>query len=247
MESKQTLREIRNLKIYLATSTLLFISFVLFSFTGQTNQFEEISVERINIVKEDGTLDMVITNANRVPDPIMAGKVVGKRDGAANPAFGIYNNEGDEVGGWTFGVNDYNGQKVAKTALLFDQYKNDEVMQLFYQEVIGGGSKIAGLEIKDRPSNVSIIDLADMFQKAQEMEEGPEKDKTMQALQKRSQNGEFGGSRLFVGAVNGLPVIQLNDDKGKTKIRMLVDTSGNPKLQFLNDDGEVILSLPESK
>lgn len=243
METNKIKKEVKILKTYSLLATLTFILFITLSFKNNHQRFTEIDVERINIVEKDGKVRMVITNEDRVPDPIMDGKVIGSREGAKDPAIGFYNEEGDEIGGLTFGVNNLGGQKVAKTALLFDQYKQDEVMQLVYQEVIGG-NKIAGMQIKDRPANMTIVELADLFNSVQELE-GQEKEKAMADLQRRSMNGEFGGSRLFVGTVNRLPMLTLNDQAGKTRLKIFVDQEGEPHLQFLNDKGEVSYTIPE--
>ena len=191
METKKVKNEVKLLKGYAVVSSLVFILFITLSFKNGNNQrFTEIDVERINIVEEDGKVRMVLSNEARLPNPMMNGKEIGTRKIAKDPAIGSYNEEGDEIGGLTFGVNDMGGQKVAKTALLFDQYKQDEVMQLVYQEVIGG-SKVAGMQIKDRSGDMTIVELADLFKSAQALE-GEEKQKVMADLQKRSMNGEFG-------------------------------------------------------
>jgi hypothetical protein len=37
----------------------------------------------------------------------------------------------------------------------------------------------------------------------------------------------------------------LKDAKGKTRIEMSVEPNGNPKLNFLDENGKVVYSLPE--
>ena len=54
-------KEVRYLKIYAVVSTLFFAVFLLSAFAVVSNKkFEEIDVERINIVEKNGKLDMVI-------------------------------------------------------------------------------------------------------------------------------------------------------------------------------------------
>ncbi|MBW8879507.1 MAG: hypothetical protein JF614_31625, partial [Acidobacteria bacterium] len=81
METKLE-REVRFLKIYAAMTTLfcavLFLS--AFAVYNKKPKFEEIDVERINIVEKDGKLRMVISNQERQHPGIVNGKVI-KRDG----------------------------------------------------------------------------------------------------------------------------------------------------------------------
>ncbi len=66
MESKLE-REVRWLKVYAAVATLCCAVFVASAFTLQSRRqkFEEIDVERINVVEKDGKLRMVISNQER--------------------------------------------------------------------------------------------------------------------------------------------------------------------------------------
>ena len=59
-------KEVRFLKIYALASTLGFSLLLLASFKSSKHQkFEEIDVERINIVEKDGSLKMVISNQEK--------------------------------------------------------------------------------------------------------------------------------------------------------------------------------------
>ena len=56
MESK-IIKEVRFLKWYALTLTAVVVLFIIFSFTGHNNpHFEEIDVERINVVEKNGQL-----------------------------------------------------------------------------------------------------------------------------------------------------------------------------------------------
>src|ERR1041385_5265868 len=68
----------------------------------KANQFDEITVHRINIVEPDGTLRMVISNRDRLPGVIVKGK---ESKPFERPEAGMifYNDEGSENGGLIFG------------------------------------------------------------------------------------------------------------------------------------------------
>ncbi|MBC8085586.1 MAG: hypothetical protein H7Z21_20500, partial [Hymenobacter sp.] len=61
------LRQLRWLKIYTLMSTLVFVAllFMAFSRNHMPPRFQEIEVERINVVEKDGTLKMVISNQEK--------------------------------------------------------------------------------------------------------------------------------------------------------------------------------------
>src|SRR5262245_11401030 len=75
-------RDVRFLKIYAAVATLLCAVFVLAAFAQARNQkFDEIDVERINIVERDGKLRMVISNRDRQHPGISDGKLIPRPNG----------------------------------------------------------------------------------------------------------------------------------------------------------------------
>ena len=37
---------------------------------------------------------------------------------------------------------------------------------------------------------------------------------------------------------------QVADPQGRTRLRMLVDSLGNPRVEFLNDSGRVVMKIP---
>ena len=80
------------LKIYSITLTLFF-GFLLMSGFQSSNsdqKFDEITVERINIVEPDGKLKMVISNQARQHHGIVNGKII-KRDNPRPPGMIFFN------------------------------------------------------------------------------------------------------------------------------------------------------------
>jgi len=89
------------MKIYAAVMTLAFVGLFLFTLikSNKIRKFQEIDVERINIVDGQGKRHLVITNPERCPDPVVNGEeLTGKR--TIKPSGLIfYNAKGNEVGG----------------------------------------------------------------------------------------------------------------------------------------------------
>ena len=66
----------------------------------------------------------------------------------------------------------------------------------------------------------------------------------MKALREQ---GVFGFQRLWAGKVADQSAqIVLSDQKGRARIKLSVDASGSPKLEFLDEAGKVISSLPDA-
>src|SRR5258707_14527696 len=97
-------KEFRLLGAYAVTATVVLRVLVLAAFSrlGQKTRFEEIDVERINVVEKDGTLRLVISNKARAPDAVVSGKTY-PRGGGNRPGFIFCNDEGNETGRLIYG------------------------------------------------------------------------------------------------------------------------------------------------
>ena len=68
------------------------------------------------------------------------------------------------------------------------------------------------------------------------------------AFQAMLDNDELSTQRLFLGKRrDNSTEFLMSDIKGRARIRMLVAADGTPKLDFLDQTGKVIYSLPEDK
>ncbi len=200
-------------------------------------RFEEIEVERINIVDRNGTLRLAIANTERSPDPVINGKPY-TRSGGQMPGLIFFNDKGFECGGLVFRGRREDGGCSAGTSLTFDQFEQDQVVQLSYDDE--GGKRSYGLTIMDR-APVPLAEVAEKAEAVKRMPDGPSKDQAFRDL-----GAELGiALRLFVGRnPAGEAVVMLADSKGRTRIWMRVDKDDVPRLEFLDEDGKVVYSLP---
>lgn len=229
-------KELRLLKGYAVASTLLFavFAFAAFAYSSRKQKFEEIDVERINVVEKDGKLKMVISNRERQPDPITAGKIL-PRDGKS-PGMIFYNDQGDECGGLIFSGQKKEGGYGAFSGLMLDQYQQDQILGLSYAD--DNGRRRAGLIVWDRP-NIPNPEYNERLAAAAKMPAGPEREATMKTLR--------APARMFVGrGRNGSPTVELYDSEEKPRVRIFIDAAGNPKLEFRDSSGKVIQTLPDS-
>lgn len=238
MESKLE-KEVKFLKLYAITATLICVVFIASAFTlqSQKQKFDEIDVERINIVEKDGKLRMVISNRERQHPGMVDGKLM-PREGGRPPGLIFFNHRGDECGGLIFGDNGGKGHFVSLT---FDKSRQDQTVGIQHLES-DNGQYFAGLRIWDR-LNSSLADFATKYEAIKKMQDEAAKNAAIKEL---SDRGEFGTNRIIIGkSRDKSAMIVLSDAKGKPRIRISVDAMGNPKLDFLDETGKVIYTLPE--
>jgi hypothetical protein len=239
METKLK-EEVRFLKIYAALTTLACAVLFLTAFTVQNKKqrFEEIDVERINIVEKDGKLRMVISNQERQHPGIVNGKII-VRKGPRPPGIIFFNHLGDEMGGLIYGDNGGNGHF---GSLTWDKVRNDQTIGFRHLES-DNGTYQTGLEMWQQPNLPSDVAAA-KYEAANKM---PDESARKAAIQKMIDNNELATARLFLGKLrDNSTMLVMSDIKGKPRIRMQVATDGAPKLEFLDEAGKVSYSLPHS-
>jgi hypothetical protein len=239
METKLE-KEVRFLKGYAIVATLSCIVLVVSAFTlqGGKQKFAEIDVERINIVEKDGKLRMVISNQERQHPGIVNGKVI-ERKGPRAPGMIFFNHLGDEMGGLVFGDNGGNGHFGTFT---WDKVRNDQTMGFRYLEGDNGAYQ-SGLEMWQQPNIPSDVMLAKYEAANKIADEGKRK----AAIQALIDANELTTNRLFFGKRrDNSMMLLMSDIKGKPRIRMQVAPDGGPKLEFLDEAGRVVYSLPNT-
>ncbi len=208
-----------------------------FDVQNKKQKFEEIDVERINIVEKDGKLRMVISNQERQHPGIVNGKVI-ERKGPRPPGMIFFNHLGDEMGGLIFGDNGGNGHFGSFT---WDKVRNDQTMGYRYLES-DNGTYQSGLEMWQQPNLPSDV-VSAKLEAANKITDEKARNATIQAM---LDNNELATNRLFLGKRrDNSTMLVMSDIKGKPRIRMQVAPDGKPKLEFLDETGKVIYSLPE--
>lgn len=234
-------KQVRFLKIYAVVATLICGVFFVTAFTLQNRpqKFQEINVERINVVEKDGSLRLVISNNERSPGPIERGKPFGYPGGSRGGMI-FYNEEGTENGGLIFSGKKENGKATAVGSLTFDQYEQDQTIALQY--IDDDGKRRAGLMISDYPTDISSMQLDQKVKAMRQIPEGPAKEEERQRLSKYS--AKF---RLYAGrGRNGSSLVQLGDGEGRIRLQLAVDLAGNAKIEFLDEKGNVTRRIPEA-
>jgi hypothetical protein len=231
---KNLIKQVNFLKIYAGILTLVCLMFFLVAFKQINNNphFKEIDVERINIVEKSGKLKMVISNHESQHPGSMDGKSLQQRDRPAGIIF--FNDEGDECGGLV-----YDGNKAgANMVYSIDQFKNDQIMQLQYNQETGKDQKVNrtyGLKLWDRPDNFTLSDLIKIDDSLKKLN-----NKTIYNAEigKLKAKGLLGNERLFLGKTTQNEVgLFIRDEKGRPRIKVYIDSNNKAVLEALDDQG----------
>ena len=199
----------------------------------------EITVERINVVDANGTLRMVISNKDRMHPGVMDGVTIDRPRPVSGMLF--FNDEGDEVGGLTYTGTVAGGRGRANAGIMFDQIKQDQTIGITYSEA--NGQRSAGLQVWDRSDTVRLSELIRKLNEANKLPAGAERDA---ALAKVRAEAPPGPRRLFVGKTQDkASTVVLSDGDGRARLRLVVDATGNPRIEFLDEAGKVVTRIPE--
>ncbi len=243
-------KELVFLRSFAATTVcgIVFLSSVAFKNSGN-QKFAEIDVQRINIVEPDGTVKMIITNVDRFPhgDDTINGRPTNE-DRKKRSGMLFFNEDGIECGGFI-----YDGQKTenghsAGLSLTYDQYDGDQVMQLLMRDDKVGNERFVRSSIAfiDQPANLNQSRISEIHKELAEL--GKTDRKAMQEkYYEYKEQGLIGNiDRMVLGQTksksNGL---FLFDDQGRPKAMFYIDAENNAKLDFFDDQGNVVQSFPK--
>jgi len=239
METKLE-KQVRFLRTYAVVATLFCAIFLLSAFVIQNKKqkFEEIDVERINVVEKDGKLRMVISNSQRQHPGSVDGKLI-PREGGRSAGMLFFNDRGDEVGGLIFSGD---AGKERYGSLTFDKFRGDQTIALQHLEN-NEGNYFAGLKINDENTTTP-----DRSAKVDAIKKLPDEAARNTAFKEMQDRGEFLVNRLALGrGRNKSAFISLSDSKGRERIQISVSADGKPGINFLDETGKVTYRLPEEK
>jgi hypothetical protein len=116
------------LVIYSGVLTAVFAGTVIVACSAVTKKarFDEIDVERINVIEPDGKIRLVISDRAKFPGSFYDGSEV-KRGDRQSTGLLFMNDEGTEMGGLIFGgAKGPDGEVSGNGHLSFDQYDQDQ-------------------------------------------------------------------------------------------------------------------------
>ncbi len=240
--------QLRALKIYTVATTIILgaLSVTAFRQSAQRARFSEIDVERINIIESNGNVRMVIANKARSPAPLSRGKPFLAASAGTRAGMIFYNDEQSENGGLTFsGARGPNGRYGASGHLSFDQYEQNQVVYLQYLD--NNGKRHEGLTVADR-ADVSFADYIASRDSIRRLPEGAARSEALRRLD-TARPGELppgtAVQRVFIGRDTSKTArLTLSDKLGHPRLSLYVDSLGQARIDFLDDAGGIVSSIP---
>jgi hypothetical protein len=212
----ETNRDERFLKGAAVILTLLLAVVSLAATTQQRPRFEEISAERINIVEPNGNPRLILYNSSHTPGAILYGKDNPHPNRSPHAGMLYFNDEGTENGGH----------------LTFDQFDQDQVVSL-----------VGGLRVWDQPY-FPMAQLLERVQAARSKPEGPERTRAMEEMTTWARAQGIFRQRLRAQTTRDRSaIIELADTLQRPRLRMVVDSAGSARLEFLGDSGQVMSAI----
>ncbi|SEC78848.1 hypothetical protein SAMN04489761_3584 [Tenacibaculum sp. MAR_2009_124] len=209
-------------------------------------KFDTIDVKRINVIEDDGTVKMLITNAANFPtegDEIN-GKEFHKRKKRAGMLF--FNEDGLECGGFI-----YDGKKSEKghsagMSLTFDQYDGDQVMQLITtdEKFKGKRYKAGRLVFNERGDYESQGETSKIMEELNSIKDKKVKQQKFEEYRKKGMIG--GVPRVMIGQTSGKQNgLFLFDQEGNIRAKFIVDAENKIKLEAYDQKGNVTDTWPQ--
>jgi len=188
-----------------------------------------LTVKRINVVENDGTLRMVIGNSAHSRTMPMRGRHVQHPGRAETAGILFVNDEGTECGGLQFGGGRTPDGVEHGGYLTFDDYEQNESFRFGLAQDAGGSTKF--LEFSDQPE-WSIADLVEEI-------EGLDPEEAAQ-VQHRYIDREHGVGRSrmrLAREADGSVGLVLRDGAGRERLRLVVPEDGDAVVEVVDAHG----------
>jgi hypothetical protein len=226
----------RLLKVYVfaAASLLIVVTLSAFQSQSQRTRFEVIDVERMNIVEKDGKVRIVLSNKARFPGLMVRGvETPYPRDVAG---IALINEEGTEYGSLTTQTRRASGDFGAFSGVRWGSVGQSQSVGMIYDD--DNGQREAGVFVADAPTTTAS-QMVERGKTVQQMAEGPAKARAMAELRRTE-----GPKRITVARMKDQSAaVELADPQGKPRLRLVVDRSGAPRVDFLDATGRVTRTL----
>jgi hypothetical protein len=226
----------RLLKAYVVAAATFLVVGTVFTLRQQppATRFEEIDVERMNVVEKDGSVRLVVSNKARFPGLMINGEENPYPRAVAGIVF--IDDTGTEFGALTTHTRRAEQDFGAYSGLQFGNVAQGQRIGMIYDD--DAGQREAGLFIRG-PSADAAAQLLERGRTVQQMPEGPAKVRAIAELRRTE-----GPSRIAVARLKDeSAAVVLSDPEGNPRLRLVVDAAGTPRMDFLDAAGGVTRSL----
>lgn len=225
----------RFLMIYSGVLTAVFAVTVLSGFvrSPRSMTLEQLDVQRINVREPDGTLRLVVSNANKAPGVFIKGKEYPHPD-RKDAGMIFFNDEGTENGGLIFGgEKSQDGTKSSHGHLSFDAYEQDQTLVLDAHQA--GDKRYTTIRFIDYP-DYSILEEIQLTNSIKNLPNDQQQAKL------KAFHDAHGArtTRMLLGRdEDNCVVLALSDAQGHPRIEMKVAPDGTPSFQMLDGSGKI--------
>ena len=242
-------------QIFMAILILLNISLLItvYNSPNKINKFEEIDVERINIVEANGTLKFALFNSSK----LTRGLDGDKRQGTGTiSGMLFYNEEGYEAGGLVFDGKKISGGQNSSIGLTFDGYRQDQTMSIQHNENKDSLTSYYedGLRIMSRPDRSNVKEEYDFYKLKYPESFGDENTPRLPQDVIDSMDLELARQykvakqRIYLGSSRGdkgdgwfdNSGLYIKNKYGKDMIKIYVDKDNIPRIEVLDTLGKIV-------
>lgn len=239
-------KKVKRLQIAVISLIGLNLFFLITSYKPKdtkSEKFDEISVDRINIVDKKGITKLVIASQDMLRKD---SKDAGVNDGFTYSGLLFRNEEGEECGGLIFNGKKTKTGQSADAGLTLDQYNQDQNIVVEHNETVDGteSSIKDGLTVIQRPDYTKRRDEYQKYEEIDKMKltEG-QKDS---ARSYYASQGIITKRRLFVGIERGVKNRQpynqtglfIRNKLGADAIKLYVDHNNVPHFEVYDPSGK---------
>lgn len=215
--------------------------------------FEEIDVQRINIVEPDGTLRLALFNSVK----LKRGLDGDKRQGTGTiSGMWFYNEEGYEAGGLVFDGKKISGGQKSGIGLMFDGYRQDQTIALQHNEKKDALTSYYedGLRIMSRPDRSDVDEEYDFYKLKYPETFGDEETprlpkKVIDSMDlELAKQYKVAKQRIYLGSIRGdtgdgwfdNSGLYIKNKYGRDMIKIYVDKDNTPKIEILDSLGQTV-------
>jgi len=231
----------RFLVVYSGLLTLAFVIGAYFAFDHRSGYatFDRIRVHRIDIVEPDGTPRLILSDRAAYPGSFFHGAEIPRADRRDVAGLLMMNDEGSEDGGFIWGGQAAGGRPMNFSHMSFDQYDQDQTLSL--DTSLENGERSTSIRLNDVPDTPITPQLVNEYERVHALPEGSAKDQAMAAFVQKypASHRRAALERMADDSV----ALTLSDAQGHIRLRAMVNTDGQPVIEFLDAAGHVTKTL----
>jgi len=196
---------------------------------------DELTVKRVNVVEDDGTLRVVLGNSSIMRTMSVRGRSVEHPGRLPQAGLLFVNDEGTECGGLSVAGRRRDGVKEQSASLTFDDYEQNEGFR--FGMVQEGSIVERFLEFSD----IADWSLADLVDELEGLDDGAARGVQARYAARGSRASRLRLARESDGSVR----LVLRDARGRDRLRFVVPADGEPGIEILDADGVPRSLMPD--